>query len=157
MGIFGWGRNSRNSNSFMPDNEVTRMLGINTELIVCQSEEELQQKAEHTKELTQKAEWTEKYVDHSIEDIHSNKKIALANLKRYEAEAEAIGEISEAVGKTMGSAGKAAGKMVKGAAKTQQAVSRFQQRSNDIAARLSGANGNRSLPSSNNLPRLKAW
>lgn len=161
MGLFGWGGNNNSQKGFMPDNEVTRMLGISTDLIVCQSEEELQQKAQETEELLKKAGWTEQMVKQLIKQVGANKKIVLANLDLYADEAEAIGDISLAVGKVMGTAGRAAGKVVKGAVKTQESISKFQQKRNDIAARLNGGNGG-GVPSANVLggavqPRLKAW
>lgn len=160
MGLFGWGNGS--GNQFMPDNEVTRQLGIDTNVIVCQSEEELTQKAQETEELLKKAGWTERMINHLCRQVDANKRIVLANLEFYKTQAEAIGDISLAVGKTMGTAGKAAGQMVKGAAKTQESVSKFQQKKNDIASRLNGGNGG-STPNTNalggaiNQPRLKAW
>lgn len=100
-------------------------------------------------------------IKHLCKQVDANKKIVLANLDLYAAEAKAIGDISLAVGKTMGTAGKAAGKMVKGAVKAQESVNRFQQRSNEIAARLNGAGS--AVPNANalggavNQRRLKAW
>lgn len=87
----------------------------------------------------QEAGWTEKAISEKIKELGGNVRIVKSNLKWYEAQAKAKGDIATAVGKTMGKAGKQAVRYKQGEGKSIEAANNTQKQIDAIGQKLSAA------------------